>query len=174
VYRVPRISNKLRQRRQENLRLRSHVYGLKRLARECSEETDEILQYHVRFAPLMAQRIGDASKAQYTVNTGPEATELAKDINEASRTFSEIVGRMTRELRSLVYTLENIQVKVEKKKEKKQRSKLLSNAISVILGGSTPPNITTQDGAPTDSDTASRQAGSEFRVAGALLEHIVL
>ena len=65
----------------------------------CSDTTNEILQRHVLFASLMAQRIDDASKSQYNLKyDGPETTKLAKDISKASRSLSTNVTQMTNDL----------------------------------------------------------------------------
>jgi hypothetical protein len=47
--------------------LSSCLGRLKEHAGLCSNATNEILQYHVQFADLMAQRIDDASKSQYNL-----------------------------------------------------------------------------------------------------------
>jgi hypothetical protein len=132
----------------------------------------------------MAQRIDDASKSQYTVNAGPEATNLAKDISETSGFLSTNVERMTRDLRSFVSTLEKIQVKVEKKRLAEQILrwlKLLFKAIAKVFATLT-PSISGTVRHHSDprvrggvlADTALRQAASEFRVTGAFLELIPL
>jgi hypothetical protein len=132
----------------------------------------------------MAQRIDDTAESQYTVNAGPEATKLAKDISKASGFLSTNVERMTRDLRLFVSTLEDIQVKVEKKRLAEQILrwlKLLFKAIANIFATLTPsisgtvrhhPDPKVRGGAL--AGTALRQAASEFRVTGAFLELIPL
>ena len=102
-------SNK-RDEREKTLRL--YLGRLKERAGLCSKETDEILQYQVRFASLMAQRIDDASRSQGNlICDSPEAKELAEDINKASGLLSTNVERMTYELCSFVSVLEKMQGK---------------------------------------------------------------
>jgi hypothetical protein len=135
----------------------------------------------------MAQKIDDASKSQYNVNAGPEATKLTKDINRASRTLSIIVTQMTYDLNSFVSTLEKIQVKVKKEGSLAERIlrwlKSPFKAITTIFASRTPPiSGTARHHADPNLrerglvNTALGQATSKFcRVdAGAFLEHIIL
>ena len=65
----------------------------------CSDKANKILQYHVRFASLTAQRIDDASKSQYDfIDDDLETRRLAKDISETSGLLSTDVARMKYEL----------------------------------------------------------------------------
>ena len=82
----------------------------------CSNGTDKMLEYHVRFASLMAEWIDDASKSQCNVNPGPEATKLTESINEAFSSLSTDVAQMTYDLNSFVSVLEKAQVTAEKER----------------------------------------------------------
>jgi hypothetical protein len=120
----------------------------------------------------MAQRIDDASKSQYTVDPGLEATKLAQHISKASGFLSTNVNVMTRELRSFVSILEKIRVKAEKKS--------LFKAVATIFATLTPSISGTIRHQPDPkvrgralADTALGQAASVIRV-GAFLEHIIL
>src|ERR1700755_3424088 len=94
--------------------LRSCLGHLKEHAGLCSNATNEILQSHVRFASLMAQRIDDASRSQYNLKYDySETTRLANDISEASRSLSINVRKMNDNLNSLVSVLEDVQVTVK-------------------------------------------------------------
>jgi hypothetical protein len=109
----------------------------------CSDTTNEILQRHVLFASLMAQRIDDASKSQYNLKyDGPETTKLAKDINKASRSLSTNVTQMTNDLDSFVSALEKAQVTVEKGRSLAERIlrwlKTLFKAIARIFATLSP------------------------------------
>ena len=77
-----------------------------------------ILQCHVHFSYLMAQRMDDMSNSQCMgLNyDDSETTRLANDISQASRELSLYVTRMNDNLISFVSTLEKIQ---ETRKEQK-------------------------------------------------------
>lgn len=77
-----------------------------------------LLQCHVRFAYLMAQRIDDASKSRFKglKYDGSETTKLASDINQASRSLSLLVTRMKDNLSSFVSVLEEIEVSAKKER----------------------------------------------------------
>ena len=86
--------------------LRLYLGRLKEQAGFCSDATNEILQYHVRFASLMAQRFDDASGSQHELNDDNiEMTRLARDIRNASSFLSINVERMKYELDSFVSIL---------------------------------------------------------------------
>jgi hypothetical protein len=90
---------------------------LKEDAGKCSNTaaTNKILQCHVRFASLMAQRIDDASESQYNSRyDDSETTRIANDISEASRSLSINVTDMMNNLDSFVSVLEEVQVTVKK------------------------------------------------------------
>ena len=153
----------------------------------CSNETDKMLEYHVRFASLMAERIDDASKSQCNVNPGPEATKLTEGINEASSSLSTNVAQMTYDLNSFVSALEKAQVTVEKEWSLVERIllwlKSLFKAIATIFATLTPSGSSTvrhhsdpKVRGRASADTALGQATSDFcRVeSGAFLEHIIL
>ncbi|KAF8497557.1 hypothetical protein F5888DRAFT_297640 [Russula emetica] len=95
--------------------LRFYLGLLKKDAGRCSNETNEILQRHVRFASLMAQRIDDASVSQYNLKyDDSETTRLADDISEAADSLSTDVTKMMDNLNSFVSVLERVQVTVKK------------------------------------------------------------
>ena len=97
-------SNNPDQRKQT---LRFYLGRLKERSGLCSNATNEILQYHVQFASLMAQPIDDASESQYDlIDDDLETTRLAKDIRKASSSLSTNVERMTYELESFVCSRE--------------------------------------------------------------------
>ena len=95
--------------------LRLYLGHLKKYAALCTNTTSDILQYHARFASLMAQRIDDASKSYNNLKyDDSETTRLANDISKASRLLSINVTNMKDNLISLVATLEDVQVAVKK------------------------------------------------------------
>ena len=154
----------------------------------CSNETDEILEYHVRFASLMAQRIDNASKARNNlICESPEARELAKDISKASGFLSTNVERMTLELDSFVSALKKMQVAVGKERSLIERIlrwlKTMFKAIATIFASLTPSISDVVRHHPDPkvrgcalSKTALGQAAFVFcRVeSGASLEHTIL
>jgi hypothetical protein len=124
--------------------LRFYLGLLKEEAGWCSNATNEILQCHVRFASLMAQRIDDASKSQYNLTyDDSETTRLAKDISEASRSLSINVSKMMCNLGSFVSVLEEAQVTVKKEPSLVERIlgwlKYLFKVIARILATVCPP-----------------------------------
>jgi hypothetical protein len=154
----------------------------------CSDTTNEILQRHVLFASLMAQRIDDASKSQYNLKyDGPEMTKLAKDINKASRSLSTNVTQMTNDLNSFVSALEKAQVTMEKEWSLVERIllwlKSLFKAITTIFAVLYPSISDTLRHHPDPRlrgcalvVTALGQAASVFCAmdSGAFLKHIIL
>ena len=154
----------------------------------CSNATNEILQRHVLFASLMAQRIDDASKSQYNLKfDGPETTKLAKDINRASHSLSTNVTQMTYDLNLFVSALEKVQVTVEKERSLAERIlrwlKSLFRAIAMIFAALAPSisNTLRQYSDPNVQGcalavTALGQAASVFCAmdSGTSLEHIIL
>ena len=110
----------------------------------CSNATNDILQYHVWFASLMAQRIDDASKSQYNLKyDDSETIQLANDISEASRSLSIHVTRTMYYLDQFVSVLEDIQVAVKKEPLLAEQIlgwlKPLFKAIASILATVYPP-----------------------------------
>jgi primosomal protein N'' len=110
----------------------------------CSNAANKILQRHVRFASLMAQRIDDASKSQYNLKYDySETTRLANDISEASRSLSIYVTDMKDNLDKFVSVLEEVQVTVKKEPSLAERIlgwlKYLFKAIARILATVCPP-----------------------------------
>ena len=153
----------------------------------CSKEAAEVLQCHVKFASLMAQRIDDASKSQDNVICeSPEARELAKGIYKASGFLSTNVDRMTFELDSFVSALTKMQVAVERERSIVERIlrwlKTMFKAIATIFAKLTPPISAIIRHHPDPkvqgcslADTALRQAASVFSTvdSGAFLERII-
>ncbi|KAI0269545.1 hypothetical protein BGY98DRAFT_1190299 [Russula aff. rugulosa BPL654] len=109
---LDKVPNDSKKKDKREKLLRFYLERLKKQATLCSNETDKILEYHVKFASLMAQRIDDASKSQCNVNPGPEAMKLTEGINDASSSLSTNVAQMTYDLDSFVSALENAQVTV--------------------------------------------------------------
>jgi hypothetical protein len=108
---LDKVSSDAKKQDDREQTLRFYLGRLKERGGVCSQEAHEILQHHVRFASLMAQRIDDASKSQDNlISDSPEARDLAKDISKASGLLSTNVDRMTYELDSFVNALKNIQV----------------------------------------------------------------
>ena len=124
--------------------LRFNLGLLREDAGRCSNMTNKILQYHVRFASLMAQRIDDASESQCDVRyDDSETTSLANDIGEVSRLLSINITDMMRNLDSFVTVLEEAQVAVKKEPSWAERIlgwlKYLFQAITRILATVCPP-----------------------------------
>jgi hypothetical protein len=152
---------------------------LKNEAELCSNKTNEILDFHVQFASLMAQQIDDASKSQYyylEYNNDGQLVELAKKIRHAIHPLSINVERMTHELGSFVPVLEKEQVTVQKEQS-------VAKQITTIFATSFPSISGTDRHHPDPAtrgsrlaDTALGQAASELFKAnsGAFLEHIIL
>jgi hypothetical protein len=168
--------------------LRSCLGRLKEHAGLCSNATNEILQYHVRFASLMAQRIDDASKSQYNLKYDySETTRLADDISEASRSLSINVREMKDNLSSFVSVLEDVQVAVKKEPSLAEKIlgwlKYLFKAIARILATVCPPisALLLHSAEPKVQKSAFvvstlGEAAATFCTAdpGAFLEHIIL
>ena len=89
---------------------------LKEGACECSKSTNAILQCHVQFANLMAQRMDEASKSQLRALNRDElgTTTLADDINKTSQELLLYVTRMKDNLSTFVSNLEKIEITVGK------------------------------------------------------------
>ncbi|KAF8497558.1 hypothetical protein F5888DRAFT_297648 [Russula emetica] len=124
--------------------LRFHLGLLKEDAGWCSNATNVILQYHVRFASLMAQRIEDASNSQYNFTyDDSETTRLANDIREAADSLSIYVTEMKSDLDSFVSFLEEVQVTMEMEPSLAEKIlgwlKYLFKAIARILASVCPP-----------------------------------
>ena len=110
--------------------LRLYLGRLKKRAGLCSDATNEILQYHVRFASLMAQRFDHASKSQHDLKDDDfESIRLAKDIRNASSSLSIDIERMTYELNSFVSILKNTV----------QKEQSLAKRIATIFATLSPP-----------------------------------
>ena len=159
--------------------LRSCLAPLKEWAGLCSDATNEILQYHVLFASLMAQQIDEASKSQYDLNyDGPlaDTTKLAKDIRNASNSFTTFVERMTNELESFVSALEKVQVTAQKEQSLARRIATIFATLSPSILGTVRYHPDPKIRGSKLANTALGQAASEFcRVdSGAFLEHIML
>jgi hypothetical protein len=112
---------------------------LKEWAGLCSKEINEILQFHVQFASMMAERFDDASKSPHDSKyEGPLAeTTLAERIRETTGFLSTNVKEMTLEIESFVVTLEKEQVTMQKEKSLVKRIlrllKSLFKAIATIF-----------------------------------------
>ncbi|KAI0273904.1 hypothetical protein BGY98DRAFT_936260 [Russula aff. rugulosa BPL654] len=99
-------------RREQELRF--YLKLLKDEAGQCSNEMNRILQLHVRFASLMAQRIDNVSKSQYDLKyDDSETTKIAISINKISRSLSVNVSTMKDILKSFASALEEVQVAVK-------------------------------------------------------------
>ena len=138
----------------------------------------------------MAQRIDYASKFQYNVNAGPDATKLndfTEDINRASGFLSTNVEKMIFELGSLVSSLKKAQLTVEKERSLAERIlgwlKSLFKAISTVSVALTRPisRIVRHHSDPKVEvyaldDTPLRQGASDIwkGESGAFIEHIIL
>ena len=156
----------------------------------CLDTTNDILQYHVRFASLMAQRFDDASRSQYDLkDDGIETTRLAKEIRNASNSLSTNVERTKYELKSFVSILQKEKIHVAVKNEQSLAGRILRwlkslfQAIKTIFATLFPSISDTERHHPDPkiresrlAETALGQAASEFcKVdSGALLEHIIL
>jgi hypothetical protein len=181
------MSNSKKPDERERL-LRFYLGLLKEDAGWCSNATNAILQCHVQFASLMAQRIDDASKSQYNLKYDEsETTRLANDISEASRSLSIYVTKMKDNLNSLVSVLEKVQVTVKKERSLAERIlrwlKSLFKSIARIFATFCPPisAFLLHSAEPKAQKTASAvstlgKAAATFCAAdsGAFLEHIIL
>ena len=118
--------------------LRFYLGELKKDAGRCSNKTNEILQCHVQFASLMAQRIDDLSKSQYNLENGDsKTTRLAKGISQKADSLAIYVQKMKDNLEELVTALEEIQVTVKRERSLAEQIwgwlKSLFNAITRIF-----------------------------------------
>jgi hypothetical protein len=96
-------------------RLKSYLGFLKEDAGWCSNAINKIVQLHVRFASLMAQRIDNASKSQCNLEyDDSETTTIANDISEASDSLSTYVTQIKDNLKLFVSVLEEVQVTMKK------------------------------------------------------------
>jgi hypothetical protein len=96
--------------------LKLYLGLLKEEAGWCSNRINEILQLHVRFASLMAQRIDNASKSQNDLKyDSSETRTIAVNISEASRSLALSVSKMEDSLKSFVSILEEVQVAVKER-----------------------------------------------------------
>jgi hypothetical protein len=168
--------------------LRFYLERLKEDAGQCSNATNAILQCHVRFASLMAQRIDDASKSQNNLKyDDSKTTRLANDISEASRSLSIHVTTMKGNLNKLVSILEKVQVTVKKERSLAERIlrwlKSLFKAIARVFATYCPrlSDLLLHCAEPIVQKSAYtvstlRKAAAKFCAAdsGAFLEYITL
>ena len=165
--------------------LRFYLGLLREDAGWCSNATNKILQCHVRFASLMAQRIDDAPKSRYKLKTD-ETTRLANDIRVASCSLSIHVTKMKDNLASLVSALEKVQVTVKKERSLAERIlgwlKSLFKAIARIFATFCVPISGLLHSAEPEvlksvlAVSTLRKAAATICAAevGAFLEHIIL
>jgi hypothetical protein len=79
-----------------------------------SNAVNKILQLHVQFASLLAQRIDNASKSQNNFKyDDSKTTRITNDIREASHSLSVNVTDMAYDLESFTSALEDAQVAVK-------------------------------------------------------------
>ena len=156
-------------------------------AGRCSNETNKILQCHVRFAYLMAQRIDDASNSHYNLKYNEsETSRLASDISASADSLSTFVTKMKDNLNSFVSVLEELQVTVKREPSLAEQIlgwvKSLFKAIARILATVCPPisALLHHSAAPKVQKSAVvvstlGQAAAIFCAgdSGALLEHIL-
>jgi len=168
--------------------LRFYLGLLKEDSARCSNETNAILQYHVRFASLMAQRIDDASKSENNLKCDDsETTRLANVISEASLSLSINVAKMKDSLVSFVSILEELQVTVKREPSLAEQIlgwlKYLFKAIAGILATVCPliSTLLLHSAYPKLRKSAFvvstlGEAAATFCTAdpGAFLEHIIL
>lgn len=173
-------------KREQKLRL--YLGRLKEHAAKCSKVTNDLLQYHVQFASLMARRIDEALESENTLKcSGPEMTKLASDISQASNWLSTYVSHMASELTSFVDALDELGVGGRRERSLRERFrrwlKSLLKAVIAIIATISPAISTTLCGVPNPiaigcavAFTALGQAASALRakISGALLEHIAL
>ena len=76
----------------------------------CSRATNEILKCHVHFADLMAQGASKSWLRGFRYDDSEKMSRLANDITKASRSLSEHVADMQKNLSSFVSILEKVQV----------------------------------------------------------------
>ena len=134
----------------------------------------------------MAQQIDDASKSQYNLKYDvSETTRIANDISKFSRSLSVNVSRMKDNLKSLVSTLEEVQVAV---KERSLAEKLLGwlkyllkEIVSIVAAVCSPISAVVFRVEPnpqylTSTVSTLGKAAAEFcRVdPGAFTEHTIL
>jgi hypothetical protein len=168
------------------LELGFYLKLLKEEAGWCSNAMNRILQLHVRFASLMAQRIDNVSKSQYDLKyDDSETTRIAINISKISRSLSVNVSTMKDTLKSFASALEEVQVAV---KEQSLTEKflgwlkyLLKAIVSIVAAVCSPISSLLFRVEPSPQYLASgvstlRRAAAEFcRVdPGAFSEHIIL
>jgi leucyl-tRNA synthetase len=108
---------------------------LKEDAEWCSNAINKILQHHVRFASLIAQRIENASKSQYNLkHDDSETTKITNDIREVSHSLSINVTDMEYDLESFVSALEDVQVVVKERSLADKLREWLKYLLKVIAG----------------------------------------
>jgi hypothetical protein len=162
-------------------------------SRLCSDMTNVILQCHVRFAFLMAERIDDASRPQSSLNyDSSETTRLADNISTSASSLSEYVERMKDDLESFVSDLEDVQFTLKKElspqvtaKKESWLAKILGWLKSLFdgiasllrLASCVPISVFHSSAGPRRRPVSALQAGANrFCTAnsGAFLEHIIL
>ena len=159
-----------------------YLWLLKEHAGRCSNEANKILQYHVQFASLMAQRMDNASKSQYTLKyDDSETTRLANDISDAADSLSTYVAKMKDNLDAFVSVLQDVQVTVKKEPSLKEWImgwlKYLYQATTRILA-TVCPSIFTVASSPEPNKqipvSTLQQGAATFCTAkpGAFSEHI--
>ena len=176
------MSNRSSTRPDERERLLRYYLGLlKKHAEICSNAANEILQCHVRFASLMAQRIDDASESQYNLRYNEETTRLANDISDAADLLSTYVTKMQENLNSFVSTLEEVQTTMKKEPSRVERIlrwlKSLFKVVARIIAIVCPPvSALLPQSKARNAVSALGEAAREFCRAdpGAFLEHIIL
>jgi len=157
--------------------MRFYLGLLKEDAGRCSIATNAILQGHVRFASLMAQRVDDASRSQYNLKYDySETTRLANDISEASRSLSIHVTKMKDNLDKFVAALEKVQVTMKKERSLVERImgwlKSLFRAIARIFAKYCPPvSAVLHSAVSTLGKAAATFCAAD---SGVFLEHIIL
>jgi hypothetical protein len=168
--------------------LRFYLGLLKEDAGRCSNEANAILQCHVRFASLMAQRIDDASKSRHKLKYDhSETTRVASDISASADSLSTYVIKMKDNLNSFVSVLEEVQVTVNRDRSPAGQIvgwlKSLFNTIARILAIVCPPiSALLRHSAEPDVQRSAvvvstlGQAAAIFCAvdSGAFLEHITV
>ena len=113
--------------------LRFYLGVLKGDAGRCSNEANKILQHHVRFASLMAQRIDDASESQCNLRyDDSETARLANDISKAADLLSADVTKTKHTLDKFVSVLEEVKATVEKEPSPGKEPSLLKRFLRLL------------------------------------------
>ena len=162
-------------------RLGHHLGLLKKHTEFCSNATNEILQCHIQFAFLMAQRIDNVSESHYNSRyDDSETTRLANDISGASRLLSTNITEMTHDLGLFASTLEEVQLVVKKEPSQAERIlgwlKYLFKAVNRILATVSPPISPLLPSAEPKIQipVSNLREGAATFCTGAFLEHVIL